>query len=160
MANVVHSTLTGANLHEPKGAATATSGMVYVADGLGSGTWTLKNALWTPYTPTITATGGTLGATSNKIGAYMLVGATVHFHAEATIVSNGDVGTTGAIQMGLPFVSCPTYTQVIIGRNSNALALNGNIAPSTLAVTITKYDNTYPGGAGVSLYISGTYQSL
>jgi hypothetical protein len=35
-----HSTLTGSSLHEPKGAASATSGQVYVADGAGSGTWT------------------------------------------------------------------------------------------------------------------------
>lgn len=34
-----HSTLTGASLHEPKGADTANSGEVYVADGLGSGNW-------------------------------------------------------------------------------------------------------------------------
>jgi hypothetical protein len=33
-----HSTLTGADLHEPKGADTATSGQVYVFDGAGSGT--------------------------------------------------------------------------------------------------------------------------
>lgn len=35
-----HSTLTGTDLHEPKGAATAASGQVYVADGAGSGAWT------------------------------------------------------------------------------------------------------------------------
>lgn len=34
-----HSALTGADLHEPKGVATATVGEVYVADGLGSGAW-------------------------------------------------------------------------------------------------------------------------
>ena len=39
MANVTHSSLTGANLHEPKGVATATSNEVYVANGTGSGTW-------------------------------------------------------------------------------------------------------------------------
>jgi hypothetical protein len=39
MANVTHASLTGANLHEPKGVATATSGQVYVADGAGSGDW-------------------------------------------------------------------------------------------------------------------------
>ena len=43
MANVAHSTLTGADLHEPKGVASATSGQVYVADGAGSGTWTTIN---------------------------------------------------------------------------------------------------------------------
>ena len=34
-----HSTLTGTEVHEPKGADTATSGQVYVSDGLGSGSW-------------------------------------------------------------------------------------------------------------------------
>lgn len=40
MANVAHSTLTGVNLHEPKGADSASEGEVYVADGAGSGAWT------------------------------------------------------------------------------------------------------------------------
>ena len=35
-----HSELTGTDLHEPKGVASATSGQVYVADGEGSGSWT------------------------------------------------------------------------------------------------------------------------
>lgn len=39
MANVAHSTLTGAELHEPKGVATAALGTVYVANGAGSGSW-------------------------------------------------------------------------------------------------------------------------
>ena len=39
MANVNHSTLTDPYLHEPKGAASASSGDVYVANGAGSGTW-------------------------------------------------------------------------------------------------------------------------
>jgi hypothetical protein len=34
-----HSTLTGADLHEPKGVAAAAVGEVYVADGVGSGAW-------------------------------------------------------------------------------------------------------------------------
>lgn len=46
MANVAHSTLTGADLHEPKGAASAASGTVYISDGLGSGSWgTIATAL-------------------------------------------------------------------------------------------------------------------
>ncbi len=39
MANVTHSSLTGADLHEPKGVATANSEDVYVANGSGSGAW-------------------------------------------------------------------------------------------------------------------------
>lgn len=45
MANINHSALTDPYLHEPKGAATATSGQVYVANGSGSGTWTTKESL-------------------------------------------------------------------------------------------------------------------
>ena len=40
MANVNHSTLTDPYLHEPKGAASASSGEVYIANGSGSGAWT------------------------------------------------------------------------------------------------------------------------
>lgn len=36
---VAHVDLTGADLHEPKGVASASSGQIYVADGSGSGTW-------------------------------------------------------------------------------------------------------------------------
>lgn len=38
--SVAHSTLTTTDLHEPKGAAAASAGQVYIADGAGSGTWT------------------------------------------------------------------------------------------------------------------------
>lgn len=34
-----HRTLTGVQLHEPKGADTAAAGTVYISDGAGSGTW-------------------------------------------------------------------------------------------------------------------------
>jgi len=37
---VAHASLTGSDLHEPKGAASASSGQVYVANGSGSGVWT------------------------------------------------------------------------------------------------------------------------
>lgn len=39
MANVAHASLTGSELHEPKGVATAALGTVYVADGTGTGSW-------------------------------------------------------------------------------------------------------------------------
>lgn len=45
MANVNHSSLTDPYIHEPKGAASAAAGRVYVANGSGSGTWTAKETL-------------------------------------------------------------------------------------------------------------------
>lgn len=43
----VHKNLTGADLHEPKGADTALSGQVYVANGAGSGVWTAASSVIT-----------------------------------------------------------------------------------------------------------------
>lgn len=43
----VHKNLTGADLHEPKGADTALSGYVYVSNGTGSGVWTLASSIIT-----------------------------------------------------------------------------------------------------------------
>ena len=40
MANVNHSALSDPYLHEPKGASTASSGDIYLANGSGSGAWT------------------------------------------------------------------------------------------------------------------------
>lgn len=42
---VSHASLTGADLHESKGAATAASGTIQVADGLGSATWVSPTTL-------------------------------------------------------------------------------------------------------------------
>lgn len=43
MATKAHKLLTGTDLHESKGVATALAGQVYVTDGAGSGTWTTIN---------------------------------------------------------------------------------------------------------------------
>jgi hypothetical protein len=47
MANVSHASLTGSNLHEPKGVASATAGTVYIADGAGSGAWSSSTSIAT-----------------------------------------------------------------------------------------------------------------
>ncbi len=51
MATIAHSTLTGAELHEPKGIAGQASGKVYVSDGSNSGAWSalLPVGLIAPY---------------------------------------------------------------------------------------------------------------
>lgn len=59
MANIAHGSITDPNLHEPKGATTATAGQVYVANGGGSGTWQLLAA-------------ASMAATGNPLGSGML----------------------------------------------------------------------------------------
>lgn len=39
MTTIQHNTLSGAEIHEPKGIAGAADGTSYIADGLGSGSW-------------------------------------------------------------------------------------------------------------------------
>lgn len=61
MTTTVHKNLTGADLHEPKGAAAAASGQVYVSDGAGSGVWTTTSSI-------VTAGGFTTGNTKFSYG--------------------------------------------------------------------------------------------
>lgn len=53
MTTVAHSALTGADLHEPKGAAAATANQLYLANGAGSGTWTTLQGGMNQYVFTI-----------------------------------------------------------------------------------------------------------
>lgn len=46
MPTILHSALTTTELHEPKGAASATANQVYVADGAGSGAWTNRQMVF------------------------------------------------------------------------------------------------------------------
>lgn len=48
----LHSTITGADNHEPKGVESATSGTVYVANGSGSGSWSNQAAADIPIADT------------------------------------------------------------------------------------------------------------
>lgn len=55
MPTIDHSVLTGTEIHEPKGADTATVNQVYVADGAGTGSWkTAWNSWWWNYDHSVT----------------------------------------------------------------------------------------------------------
>ena len=41
--SIQHAVISDPNIHEPKGVAAATAGQVYVADGAGSGDWSLNH---------------------------------------------------------------------------------------------------------------------
>lgn len=78
MTTKAHSTLTGADLHEPKGIAAAAANKVYVSDGAGSGTW-----------QKITAS--ELDGTGNAFGTQYL-----YFQEQQTAGTNGGTFTSGA----------------------------------------------------------------
>lgn len=77
MADVLHSALTGSDLHESKGAATASLGQVAVATGTGSAVFTALSYAYLTGTPTLPAfnlNGGAV-ATAPLIKLYTTVAA-------------------------------------------------------------------------------------
>lgn len=113
----LHKNLTGSDLHEPKGIETATSGQVYVANGLGSGVWTSKN-------------GDILNANYFVLQGYMR-----------------DIGTAGApdgsafffVPMKSEIVSLTSVIRDAIGGTDSVLSIyiDGVLFAETLTVTHT-----------------------
>lgn len=85
-----HKNLTGVDLHEPKGVASATSGSVYVADGVGSGVWQILSI--PEGTFTIQQSLFTSSGTWNKPANLMFVRVYLQGGGESSTGTNG--GTT------------------------------------------------------------------
>lgn len=116
---------------------------------------TLNNNAWTTYTPTITAGSGTFTTTSAS-GRYQQIGKTVFVFISIVITTNGSAATF--VQATLP-VTGRSDGYVLAGRE-NAVAglmLQGFISAGV--IQIVNYDNTYPGGNGKTLLLSGLYEA-
>jgi hypothetical protein len=152
MANVQHSTLTGASLHEPKGVAAQAASKVYISDGAGSGAWTATSTI-----PGIFGTNffhaqhqGSAGSISN--------GAWTNRNLN-TIITNGisGVGLTNPSVTGL---TAGSYIIQAFGGVSGT----GSGTPATAALRIQYGEGTiigpstsfaYPGGT--SLFAGGKF---
>lgn len=69
MADIEHKNIIDPNIHEPKNITTATADQVYVADGLGSGSWTSTDQLvlptgWAYYVDSTYTSGSPLAITA------------------------------------------------------------------------------------------------
>lgn len=125
MTTTVHKNLTGSDLHEPKGADTATSGKVYVSDGAGSGVWTdastiITNTAFTTgdlkITHKVTADTGWILWSNGTIG---------DGSSSATIRANADCATLFALYWdNYSNTLCPIYTSagVVSTRGASAAA--------------------------------------
>ena len=112
--------------------------------------------VWTSWTPTFGSASGSLTSVTGY-GRYKQNGKTVHFIAVASITTNGTAA--GSITISLPFASY-NYA-VVVGREnaSTGKMLQGLLSAGQALVSITNYDNTYPGGNGYQLIVSGTYET-
>ncbi len=145
MPNVAHSALTGSNLHEPKGVASASANTVYVADGAGSGAWTDVNSV---VTSTNFATGdikATFRLTADS-GWILFGGSIGDASSAATRRANAD--TVNLFTLLWNNVS-DTYAPVSGGRGASAAA---DFAAHK-RLTLPAFEGRVPGhyGAGSGL---------
>ena len=162
MATVPHNTLTTTDLHEPKGAAGASEGMVYVADGAGSGTWTLTYSGWGNYADDATAQ--TFNTTPAKLSIDGAGSTTEESYLPLAIRGSGSlwdnindkitpiaVGDAYEIRVDLPITSITTATYLefdldigglsspsnVIASENKALDRSG--APFTISLSMTLF---------------------
>lgn len=120
---------------------------------------TLDNTAWTSFTPTMTATSGTL-TTVTAAGFYKVIGKTCFLQMGVTITTNGTAN--GFLNFSLPFTSSSTCRCYVTGseRASTGKMCKGFIDPSTTIASVSYYDNTYPGANGTSIQVSGFYETV
>ncbi len=121
MPTIQHSALTSSELHEPKGANTASAGEVYVADGAGSGTWVAPPIGFCFYSNN---TGTTISAPTS----YTLLNpatATASTQRDVSHNSAGRLTYTGSETVGLKVLATMTLEMTASCDVDVVIALNG-----------------------------------
>ena len=110
------------------------------------------------YTPVVAAQSGTITTLGSLIGRYQRIGKTLFIKIGVPITTNG-TGSV-AVKAYLPPGMLAATDCVIAGRENNLTGnmLQGSIITGSDIISITKYDNTYPGGNGYLLTVNGTIE--
>lgn len=141
MAIIQHKDIPDAQLHEPKGIASATVGQTYVADGAGGGVWKLEQAygemqvLQNSTALAVTAaTDSTLYTTSDYIKITGIWSAGV---VDGITYANDQltVPVTGVYHLAGWANTTSSASNVLVGVK---YAINGTVIPSNLAPTIRR----------------------
>ena len=113
---------------------------------------------WNTYVPTVTSASGTL-TSYTATGRYKVLGKTCFIQVNIVITNNGT--GSNAITATLPFSSSNTNF-VLSGREivTTGVSLTGTINSTSSTIGIAKYDNSYAGGTGNELVLTGLYQIL
>lgn len=148
----VHKDLTGADLHEPKGADTATAGKVYVSDGAGSGVWTTASAIVTNTAFTTGDLKPTHKVTADTSWILWSDGTIGDGSSAASIRANADTEDLFALYWdNYSNTLCPIYTSAGAASTRGASAAADYAAHKRLAL---------PTGAGRVLGLAGTGSGL
>lgn len=142
MANVSHASLTGTNLHEPKGIASAVANQCYVSNGSGSGVWQQVPAA--AVTPTAIAFSAAMfqvreQQTSGTAGASPMTSGVWSQRVLTTVVTN-DTGipTLASNQVTLPAGTwmCMGYITGGMSTFNNAAVMRGKIWNVTATIDL------------------------
>jgi hypothetical protein len=148
----------GAQFHRT---ITGIANQIAVANGdgvSGNPTISLDAAVvgaWTTYTPVITAASGTF-TTVSAAGRYKQIGKTVFIFVSVTITTNGTAA--GYVVATLP-VNSLGNGNIIAGRESAVAGKMLQAIVGAASMIILNYDNTYPGGDGCALLMTGVYEA-
>lgn len=114
----------------------------------------LTNSSWTPV---VTSLSGTITAYTAS-GYFYKIETMVFFSLQINISNNGT--GAGAVLCTLPITSSTTGIYTVSGRESalTGTGLVGLTGGGTSSVTIRTVNNSYPGGTGAVINISGFYE--
>lgn len=132
MPNIQHATLTGADLHEPKGVDSASEGSVYVADGAGSGTWEDFTS------GTTYVISGVLDDISTASSVYVPVPEACTVNQITTVLGGSISGADATVTVGDS--SSNTMGTIVIGYSGSAA---GDIDTATPSTNNVLADNTF-----------------
>ena len=175
----LHNTLTGSELHEPKGAATASEGMTYVADGAGSGVWTYAKSGWAIYKDGGTEQSITTAQSKLTIDGTSLFTETTYLPREIRGISQLwdtmlnkvtpiAVGDSYLIRLDLPITSRATANYATISLDIGGAATPTNVilasrvevdrsAPFNLSVAIPAFSlSTFVTNGGQFFLVTDT----
>lgn len=133
----------------------------YLVTAVTNLTTAINNALalgpWSTWSPTISSGSGTITTVGTVIARYAQAGKNVYFSIVIPITTNG----TGATSVRATLPTTAQSASVVAGREtqSGGKMLQGSISASSNTLVIFNYDNTYPGGSGFILVLSGLYET-
>ena len=128
----LHSTITGSDNHEPKGAESATSGTVYKSDGIGSGTWSNILAAEVP-----------IADPNNVITATNVETALYEIYQTENLIGGQFASAASAETILLPIpMSCTVVSILFI--------LAGAITTASPVVTVTRSDGAAMGSQTIT----------
>lgn len=114
---------------------------------------------WTTYAPTIAAGSGSLSS-SSVIAAYQQVGKRVYVRIQITITTNGTAASYLTASLPVAPIASVAHQFIGGGQLPTGFVLRGNINQSDALIYIVKYDGTYPGADGYTLFLTGVYESV